>query len=99
MPATVPAAAARAMSAGDPAPAGLSDKEKAAYDQLSTFFARNDAYGSMMSPRPQTVGYGLSDPPIGLGAGCTTSSINGPIVAATRKSRSPKTRCSTTFHS
>lgn len=68
MPATVPADAARAMSAGDPAPAGLTDEEKAAYDQLSTFFSKNGAYGAMMSSRPQTVGYGLSDSPAGLAA-------------------------------
>lgn len=68
MPATVPADAARAMSAGDPAPAGLTDEEKAAYDQLSTFFSKNGAYGAMMSTRPQTVGYGLSDSPAGLAA-------------------------------
>jgi pimeloyl-ACP methyl ester carboxylesterase len=68
MPATVPADAAKAMNAGDPAPAGLSDKEKAAYDQLSTFFKKNGAYGAMMTTRPQTVGYGLSDSPAGLAA-------------------------------
>jgi pimeloyl-ACP methyl ester carboxylesterase len=68
MPATVPADAARAMRAGDPAPAGLSAKEKAAFDSLSTFFAKNGAYGAMMSTRPQTVGYGLSDSPAGLAA-------------------------------
>lgn len=68
MPATVPADAARAMSAGDLAPAGLTDEEKAAYDQLSTFFSKNGAYGAMMSTRPQTVGYGLSDSPAGLAA-------------------------------
>ncbi|MHA6686832.1 epoxide hydrolase family protein [Mesorhizobium sp. A556] len=68
MPATVPADAARAMSAGDPAPDGLTDEEKAAYDQLSTFFSKNGAYGAMMTTRPQTVGYGLSDSPAGLAA-------------------------------
>lgn len=68
MPATVPADAARAMSAGDPAPEGLSDEEKAAYDALSFFFQRNGAYGAMMTTRPQTVGYGLTDSPVGLAA-------------------------------
>lgn len=68
MPATVPAEAARAMTAGDPAPAGLTDGEKAAYNSLSTFFAKNGAYGAMMTTRPQTVGYGLSDSPAGLAA-------------------------------
>lgn len=68
MPATVPVAEAKAMRAGDPAPEGLSDKERAAYDSLSTFFVKNGAYGSMMTTRPQTVGYGLSDSPVGLAA-------------------------------
>lgn len=68
MPATVPADAAAAMKNGDPAPEGYSPKEKAAYDALSFFFSRNAAYGAMMSTRPQTVGYGLSDSPVGLAA-------------------------------
>ncbi|MET1028111.1 MAG: epoxide hydrolase [Dongiaceae bacterium] len=68
MPATVPADVAKAMNDGDPAPAGLSEKEKAAYDSLSTFFKKNGAYGTMMTTRPQTVGYGLSDSPVGLAA-------------------------------
>lgn len=68
MPATVPPDAARAMSAGDPAPAGLTVQEKVAYEALSTFFQKNGAYGAMMTTRPQTVGYGLSDSPVGLAA-------------------------------
>ncbi|WP_370648015.1 epoxide hydrolase family protein [Phyllobacterium meliloti] len=68
MPATVPADVAKAMSDGDPAPTGLTDVEKAAYESLSTFFSKNGAYGVMMTTRPQTVGYGLSDSPVGLAA-------------------------------
>lgn len=68
MPATVPADVAKAMGAGEPAPAGLTQVEKAAYDSLSTFFSKNGAYGAMMTTRPQTVGYGLSDSPAGLTA-------------------------------
>jgi len=68
MPATVPADVAKAMAAGDPAPAGLTEVERTAYESLSTFFAKNGAYGSMMTTRPQTVGYGLSDSPAGLAA-------------------------------
>jgi len=68
MPATVPEEAAKALNNGDPAPAGLSDKEKAAYNALDTFFKKNAGYGAMMVTRPQTVGYGLSDSPAGLAA-------------------------------
>lgn len=68
MPATVPKAAAKALDSGGPAPAGLSAKEKAAYDALNTFFKKNAGYGAMMVTRPQTVGYALSDSPAGLAA-------------------------------
>jgi pimeloyl-ACP methyl ester carboxylesterase len=68
MPPTVPADIAKAMNAGDPAPAGLSAKEKAPFDSLSTFFKKNAGYGAMMVTRPQTVGYGLTDSPVGLAA-------------------------------
>jgi len=68
MPPTVPFDVAKAMNAGEPAPAGLSAEEKAAYDSLSTFFKKNAAYGAMMTTRPQTVGYGLTDSPVGLAA-------------------------------
>ncbi len=68
MPATVPPDVAKALQDGDPAPAGLSAKEKAAFDSLNTFFTKNAAYGAMMSTRPQTLGYGLTDSPAGLAA-------------------------------
>ena len=68
MPPTVPPDVAKAIHAGDPAPAGLSPKEKAAFDSLSTFFSKNAGYGVMMVTRPQTVGYGLTDSPVGLAA-------------------------------
>ena len=56
------------MSAGDPAPAGLSDEEKAAYDSLSPSSPRTAPMARMMATRPQTLGYGLSDSPVGLAA-------------------------------
>ncbi len=68
MPATVPADAVKAINSGEPAPAGLSTDEKAAFESLSTFFSKNAGYGAMMVTRPQTVGYGLSDSPAGLAA-------------------------------
>jgi len=68
MPATVPAELVEAINNGDPAPPGLTADEKAAFESLSTFFAKNAAYGAMMVTRPQTLGYGLSDSPAGLAA-------------------------------
>ncbi len=68
MPATVPADVAKALNDGDPAPAGLSDRERAAFQQLDTFYRKNCGYAAMMVTRPQTVGYGLSDSPAGLAA-------------------------------
>ncbi|HVJ44176.1 MAG TPA: epoxide hydrolase [Dongiaceae bacterium] len=68
MPATVPADVAKALNNGDPAPAGLTAKEKAAFDSLDTFYKKNCGYAAMMVTRPQTVGYALSDSPVGLAA-------------------------------
>jgi pimeloyl-ACP methyl ester carboxylesterase len=68
MPATVPGDVDNAIKSGGPAPAGLSDDEKAAFETLSAFFMKNAAYGLMMQTRPQTVGYGLTDSPVGLAA-------------------------------
>lgn len=68
MPPTVPPDVAKAMAAGESAPAGLGTAEKSAYESLSTFFQKNGAYGAMMVTRPQTLGYGLTDSPAGLAA-------------------------------
>jgi pimeloyl-ACP methyl ester carboxylesterase len=51
----------------DPAPPGLSDAEKRAYDQV-LFNTYRRGYGVMMGTRPQTVGYLLADTPAGLAA-------------------------------
>lgn len=68
MPATIPADVAKALNNGEPAPAGLSDKEKAAFQKMDNFYRKNGAYGAMMVTRPQTLGYGLEDSPAGLAA-------------------------------
>jgi pimeloyl-ACP methyl ester carboxylesterase len=68
MPATVPAEIAQALQRGDPAPAGLSDKEKAAYQSMNDLYTRGGAYAGIMVTRPQTLGYGISDSPVGLAA-------------------------------
>lgn len=68
MPATVPSEVIPAIVLSGEAPDGLSEPERAAFEQLKTFFGKNAAYGAMMVTRPQTVGYGLSDSPAGLAA-------------------------------
>jgi len=68
LPFTVPPdVLAKAAQPGNPPPAGLSDDEKQAYEQVNTFLAKHAAYATMMKDRPQTVGYALSDP-VGLAA-------------------------------
>lgn len=66
MPATVPAEIAKALNSGAPAPAGLSAKELAAYKSLSYLYTKGAGYAGMMVTRPQTLGYGLTDSPVGL---------------------------------
>jgi pimeloyl-ACP methyl ester carboxylesterase len=69
LPATVPPDVAAVLAGGGPAPAGLSEKERAAFDSLDTASKKgNRAYFVMMTARPQTVGYGVTDSPAGLAA-------------------------------
>ncbi len=68
LPATVPPDVAAVLAAGGPAPAGLSEKERAAFDALETFYRKYRAYAAVMGTRPQTIGYALTDSPAGLAA-------------------------------
>jgi pimeloyl-ACP methyl ester carboxylesterase len=68
LPATVPPEVAAVLAGGGPAPAGLSEKERAAFDALDTFYKKYRAYAAMMTTRPQTIGYALTDSPAGLAA-------------------------------
>lgn len=68
MPATVPPDIAAHLTNGDDAPAGLSEKETAAYESLNNFYKNNCGYSAMMVTRPQTVGYALADSPVGQAA-------------------------------
>jgi len=67
MPATIPAAVAKALQFGDPPPSGLSAEEKGAWDQLDFFYKHGLAYAQEMGNRPQTL-YAIADSPVGLAA-------------------------------
>jgi pimeloyl-ACP methyl ester carboxylesterase len=52
---------------GAPAPAGLDEEEKRAFDHVSWFYKHGLGYAQEMGARPQTL-YGLEDSPVGLAA-------------------------------
>jgi pimeloyl-ACP methyl ester carboxylesterase len=64
MPNAVPAEIDAAARAGKPAPSGLSDEERHAYEQLA-FFYTQVYYAYFMGTRPQTL-VGLADSPVAL---------------------------------
>ena len=69
LPAVVPPEVGAALAAGGPAPAGLSEKERATFDVLSASAKKGSrSYAAMMGTGPQTIGYGLTDSPVGLAA-------------------------------
>jgi pimeloyl-ACP methyl ester carboxylesterase len=72
MAGTVPPTVSKALTSnilgtGDPRPAGLTEEESRAYDQLSSLFTKGFGYALEMGCRPQTL-YGLADSPIALAA-------------------------------
>jgi len=69
LPAAVPPEIEASLATGAPAPANLTEKERAVYDALGTYRKKgNAAYFTMLTSRPQAVGYGLNDSPAGLAA-------------------------------
>jgi pimeloyl-ACP methyl ester carboxylesterase len=67
MPGIFPADIDGAAFSGAPAPSGLSDDERIAYERLSFVYAKGIGYGFQMGLRPQTL-YGIADSPVGLAA-------------------------------
>ena len=69
LPAIVPPEVEAVLAAGGPAPAGLSEQERATFDALSAAAKMgNRSYAVMMGTRPQTIGYAITDSPAGLAA-------------------------------
>ena len=90
LPATVPSDVAMALAAGGPVPAGLSEKERAAFDSLDTFFKKYRAYGVIMGTRPQAIGYRWRTLRSGSRPGSSTTTTASP------RAGSIETMCSTT---
>jgi pimeloyl-ACP methyl ester carboxylesterase len=69
LPATIPPEVVAALATGGPAPAGLTEQERAVFDVLLASAKKgNSAYFAMMTARPQTIGYAVTDSPAGLAA-------------------------------
>jgi pimeloyl-ACP methyl ester carboxylesterase len=68
MPGTVPPHVVKAVRSREPVPATFSPVEKAAYASLDYFYNKGFGYAEMMNTRPQTLGYALSDSPVGMAA-------------------------------
>ena len=69
LPATIPSEVGAVLAAGGPAPPGLSEKDRAVFEALDAYRKKNSsAYFTMMTARPQTIGYGVTDSPAFLAA-------------------------------
>lgn len=65
---TFPADAAHALMNGAAAPDSLSPDEKAVFADIRDFVSNGFGYAAIMNTRPETIGYGLADSPVGLAA-------------------------------
>ncbi|WVT06762.1 epoxide hydrolase (plasmid) [Sinorhizobium chiapasense] len=65
---TLPPDVAKALKSGSPAPAELTAEERAVFDEAREFLSKGFGYAAIMGTRPQTIGYGLADSPVGLAA-------------------------------
>jgi pimeloyl-ACP methyl ester carboxylesterase len=69
LPAVVPPEIASILATGGAAPAGLTEPERAAFDALSAGAKTGSrSYAAMMGSKPQTIGYAVTDSPVGLAA-------------------------------
>jgi len=66
--ATLQPEVAKALRAGEPAPADLPADQRMVFDEAREFLNKGFGYAAMMGTRPQTIGYGLADSPVGLAA-------------------------------
>ena len=46
----------------------MSTEERVVFDEAREFLAKGFGYAAIMGTRPQTIGYGISDSPVGLAA-------------------------------
>ena len=65
---TFPPDAAQALMSSAPAPDSLSPDEKVIFAEARDFLANGFGYAAIMGTRPETIGYGLADSPVGLAA-------------------------------
>lgn len=65
---TFPPDAAQALMSGAAAPDSLSPEEKLIFMEARDFLANGFGYAAIMGTRPETIGYGLADSPVGLAA-------------------------------
>jgi len=69
LPGAIPPEVAAVIPAGGPPPPGMSEKERAVFDTLvASAKMGNTAYVTIMTARPQNIGYGVADSPVGLAA-------------------------------
>ena len=58
----------KALNNGEPPPAGLTARNGRCSTRPWTFYKHGLGYAAMMGTRPQTLGYGIADSPVGLAA-------------------------------
>ena len=94
LPAVVPPEIAAVLAAGGPAPTGLTDKERAAFDALSAAAKMgNRSYATMMGTRPQTIGYSITTLPQASRRGCSDIRASHAGHTTTAIPKSPRMRC------